>query len=35
MNAGLVSKPMKKTIRSTMSVAARETEEIIDMVISE
>ena len=34
MNAGLVSKPMKKTIRSTMSVAARETEEIIDMVIS-
>lgn len=35
MNAGLVSKPMKKTIRTTMSVAARETEEIIEMVIAE
>ena len=35
MNSELVSKPMGKIIRQTMKVAARETEEIIDTVISD
>lgn len=33
MNAGLMSKPMNKIIRSTMSVAASETEQILAPVI--
>lgn len=33
MNAGLMSKPMNKIIRSTMSVAAAETEQILAPVI--
>ena len=35
MNSGLVAKPMSKTIRETMSLAARDTEEIIEKVISD
>jgi uncharacterized protein (DUF302 family) len=34
MNSGLVAKPMGKTIRETMSLAASDTEEIIAKVIS-
>lgn len=34
MNSGLVAKPMGKTIRETMGLAASDTEEIIDKVIS-
>jgi uncharacterized protein (DUF302 family) len=33
MNSGLMSKPMNKIIRSTMSVAAAETEQILAPVI--
>lgn len=33
MNAGLLSKPMNKIIRRTMSDAARETEEILSSLI--
>jgi len=35
MNSGLVSKPMSKTIRRTMSVAAGETEQIIESAIAD
>jgi uncharacterized protein (DUF302 family) len=34
MNSGLIAKPMGKTIRETMSLAASDTEEIINKVIS-
>lgn len=35
MNSGLVSKPMGKTIRQTMRIAAGETEEIIKKAIAD
>jgi hypothetical protein len=34
MNSGLLAKPMNKTIRTTMSIAAKETEEILKPIIS-
>lgn len=35
LNAGLMSRPMNKLIRSTMSVAAEETEEIIAPLLAD
>jgi uncharacterized protein (DUF302 family) len=35
LNAGLMSRPMNKLIRSTMSIAARETEEIMAPLLAD
>lgn len=35
MNSGTVAKPMSKVVRKTMSVAAKEMEEIIDEVLNQ